>query len=365
MPIPRAPRSACSGEPGAATLDVCRASSLACSTSAGFVVCPAPPVPATAHSSACLPLPDARRPPASIRPCLPTLTPPRPQPPTRPHPTLTPPHPRPHPTPTPPSPRSPEDSYSWIPGAAACLRCIRGVPEACRGGVCPSGTPEEFKAKSTPATSIVSVSKMGALGSNDVCDLAGEFEIPALTKCTSWKEDSPSLQLAFRVAGDCSIQISPITDPSCADPTDPRTSDVEGNDAYNADVHPYGESAHQPARLLGARLLHGKASIPTLLLCTLRCAATPPPPPPPKRQCSLRPRCAACPSLQARLRCAATTPGTQIPTSSPSARCLACRSTTTPPRTRECLGQPCSAARQPPPAGPLQSSHPSPGCCSR
>ncbi|PSC75222.1 serine threonine [Micractinium conductrix] len=136
----------------------------------------------------------------------------------------------------------PEDSYSWIPGAAACLRCIRGVPEACRGGVCPSGTPEEFKAKSTPATSIVSVSKMGALGSNDVCDLAGEFEIPALTKCTSWKEDSPSLQLAFRVAGDCSIQISPITDPSCADPTDPRTSDVEGNDAYNADVHPYGKT---------------------------------------------------------------------------------------------------------------------------
>jgi len=48
---------------------------------------------------------------------------------------------------------------------------------------------------------------------------AGEYEIKAFTKCSSWKSGSPSLQLAFEVAGDCSIQISPITDPDCADPT--------------------------------------------------------------------------------------------------------------------------------------------------
>lgn len=33
---------------------------------------------------------------------------------------------------------SPEDTYSWISGATACLRCVNGLPEECTGGVCPS-----------------------------------------------------------------------------------------------------------------------------------------------------------------------------------------------------------------------------------
>jgi hypothetical protein len=45
---------------------------------------------------------------------------------------------------------SPEDTYSWIAGATACMRCVNGIPEACPGGVCPSGTPVEGVAKSTP-----------------------------------------------------------------------------------------------------------------------------------------------------------------------------------------------------------------------
>ena len=136
-------------------------------------------------------------------------------------------------------PRSPEDSYSWIPGAAACVRCIKGVPEACLDGECPSGEPVAGKPLSTPATAIASVDTMDA--EDGTCSFVSgtPYEIHALTKCPSWMEASPSLQLAFRVAGDCSIQISPITDPSCADPTDPRTS--PDNDAFDADVHPYGK----------------------------------------------------------------------------------------------------------------------------
>lgn len=45
---------------------------------------------------------------------------------------------------------SPEDTYSYIEGATACLRCIRGVPEICPDGVCPSGTPVTGVAKSKP-----------------------------------------------------------------------------------------------------------------------------------------------------------------------------------------------------------------------
>ncbi|PSC75144.1 serine threonine [Micractinium conductrix] len=126
----------------------------------------------------------------------------------------------------------PEDSYAYIPGAVACVRCTKGVPEACIDGECSN-------VASSPATSIVSVSNMVATSSNSACDLAGAFEIPAYTKCSSWKADAPELQLAFRVAGDCSIQISPITDESCADPTDPKTS--EDNDAFDPAVHPYGK----------------------------------------------------------------------------------------------------------------------------
>ena len=86
---------------------------------------------------------------------------------------------------------------------------------------------------------IASVTRMTA--ADGTCNLVGDmpYEIPAYTKCSSWKANSPSLQLAFRVAGDCSIQISPITDESCADPTDPATAPDSPD--YDAAVHPYGK----------------------------------------------------------------------------------------------------------------------------
>ena len=65
---------------------------------------------------------------------------------------------------------SPEDSYAYIPGAVACVRCTKGVPEACIDGECSN-------VASSPATSIVSVSKMVATGSNSACDLAGAWAV--------------------------------------------------------------------------------------------------------------------------------------------------------------------------------------------
>ena len=59
------------------------------------------------------------------------------------------------------------------------------------------------------------------LGSSGACKLTSanpDYELKSYTSCTGW--DSSELQFAFTVNGDCSIQISPISDPSCADPTD-------------------------------------------------------------------------------------------------------------------------------------------------
>jgi hypothetical protein len=47
-------------------------------------------------------------------------------------------------------PCSPEDTYSWIPGAVACLRCVEGIPQACEGGVCPSDPVVEGEPNSSP-----------------------------------------------------------------------------------------------------------------------------------------------------------------------------------------------------------------------
>ena len=86
---------------------------------------------------------------------------------------------------------------------------------------------------------IVSVGRM--TGTGGACDLVSgsPYEIPAYTKCTTWNTGAPELQLAFRIAGDCSIQISPITDQSCADPTDPKTAPDSPD--YDDTVHPYGK----------------------------------------------------------------------------------------------------------------------------
>ena len=71
-----------------------------------------------------------------------------------------------------------------------------------------------------------------------------EFEIYAYSKCLTWADpavnkdffganigSSGTLQLALTVGGDCSILVSPITDESCANPTDPRN--VDPADATN------------------------------------------------------------------------------------------------------------------------------------
>lgn len=121
----------------------------------------------------------------------------------------------------------PEDSHTWIPGAKACLRCVKGVPQQCIGGVC-RGPP------SSPGQMVVSLAKMAS------CMLTSDigYEFKTWSKCQSWRDDRPVLQLAFDIGGDCSIQISPITDPSCADPTDPRTA--PNSPTYDPAVHPYG-----------------------------------------------------------------------------------------------------------------------------
>ena len=80
---------------------------------------------------------------------------------------------------------------------------------------------------------------MGDLNGNGRCDLTGDYEIPAFTKCESWDTVDVSMKLAFKVAGDCSIQISPITDPTCADPTDARNN--PDSPLYDPDVHQYGK----------------------------------------------------------------------------------------------------------------------------
>lgn len=36
---------------------------------------------------------------------------------------------------------SPENSYAWIPGSSACLRCVKGIPESCGVFGCTSGNP--------------------------------------------------------------------------------------------------------------------------------------------------------------------------------------------------------------------------------
>ena len=72
----------------------------------------------------------------------------------------------------------------------------------------------------------MSVTRLTGTGGTCNLDSTSPYHIPAFTKCTSWSTANPTMQLAFRVAGDCSIQISPITDKSCADPTDIAEADV-------------------------------------------------------------------------------------------------------------------------------------------
>ncbi|KAL4447462.1 hypothetical protein ABPG75_004681 [Micractinium tetrahymenae] len=66
------------------------------------------------------------------------------------------------------------------------------------------------------------------VGRMQSCGLSGAFEVKAWAKCASWAQASPAIrvQFAMEVAGDCSIDIKPITDPACSDPasSDPASS---------------------------------------------------------------------------------------------------------------------------------------------
>ena len=77
------------------------------------------------------------------------------------------------------------------------------------------------------ATHVVKVGPL--LGSSGACKLTSanpDYELKSYTSCTGW--DSSELQFAFTVNGDCSIQISPISDPSCSDPTTDGNGDQYG-----------------------------------------------------------------------------------------------------------------------------------------
>ena len=109
-----------------------------------------------------------------------------------------------HPVRLPPRPCcSPSDSYAWLPGSTACVRCIKGLPTVCSGSDCGATA-------SSPGTHIVNV------GTVTGTPLTGDYELLANTGCTGW---GTSLKLALEVGGDCSITISPITDTSCAQPS--------------------------------------------------------------------------------------------------------------------------------------------------
>ena len=51
-----------------------------------------------------------------------------------------------------------------------------------------------------------------------VDELGGSYAIPAYGQCATWTTGTVTLQLALEVAGDCSINIKPIGDPTCSDP---------------------------------------------------------------------------------------------------------------------------------------------------
>lgn len=98
---------------------------------------------------------------------------------------------------------SPLDSYSWIPGSTACLRCVSGVPRCVRGGSdseCPNtGT-------SSPGNHIV--------GLNAASTCANTNKPAWYGKCAM---TAAATKFSLRVAGDCSIDIIPIADPACAE----------------------------------------------------------------------------------------------------------------------------------------------------
>ncbi|PRW59428.1 serine threonine [Chlorella sorokiniana] len=105
----------------------------------------------------------------------------------------------------------PAGSYSWIPGSAACYKCINGVP-TCMAGSDGGSTCTNNNDEPSPGYHVLSVSQL-----NWPANLAAPYKPDIYAKCSSWAS-TPTLQLALEVAGDCSITIRPITDTSCSDP---------------------------------------------------------------------------------------------------------------------------------------------------
>lgn len=134
---------------------------------------------------------------------------------------------------------SPDDSFAWIPGSTACVRCVRGIPETCTGSGCSSDSSSSPGAQAgllpasaslqlhQPAGSshahqrfsawhtrpnccaclssascllagahVVSVGQLACSGGT----MAGSYEVKAVTKCSSWPTASPTLQLGIAVA---------------------------------------------------------------------------------------------------------------------------------------------------------------------
>lgn len=83
------------------------------------------------------------------------------------------------------------------------------------------------------------------------CDMAGTFPIKIWSTCKSWSQATPtlSLKLELEVAGDCSINIRPITDKTCSDPGAveaalalfPRTASANGLDGQSKYTYTYND----------------------------------------------------------------------------------------------------------------------------
>ncbi|PSC69766.1 pro convertase subtilisin kexin type 5-like [Micractinium conductrix] len=106
----------------------------------------------------------------------------------------------------------PAGSSAWAPGSTTCLRCIDGIPFECKEGDGNCEFEGEPLPDGSPGKHVLSVGQMGS------CTLSGSYEVKARSKCTSWGNPSPVVQLALEVASDCSIDVLPISDPACFDP---------------------------------------------------------------------------------------------------------------------------------------------------
>jgi len=106
-----------------------------------------------------------------------------------------------HPPSLHPSACSPPDSSAWIPGSTKCLRCANGVPRCVAGSGC-----TDDGAASSPGNHIVSL-VADATCSNSL--MPAIYDTCAMT--------SAATKLSVRVAGDCSIAITPIADADCSE----------------------------------------------------------------------------------------------------------------------------------------------------